>query len=84
MIPRIRSTVFVYLVAVTLTILSITAPSSLAQVAGGTLTGTITDRTGSEIPNAQIVIKDLVSTSPRIFCPLNIRSLFRRPDSTQK
>ena len=61
MIPRIRSTVFVYLVAVTLTILSITAPSSLAQVAGGTLTGTITDRTGSEIPNAQIVIKDLAT-----------------------
>src|SRR6266404_2896309 len=59
MIPRIRSAVFVYLVALTLTFLSITVPSSLAQVAGGTLTGTITDRTGSEIPNAQIVIKDL-------------------------
>jgi len=61
MIPRIRSNVFVYLLAVTLTLVVIAVPSSLAQVAGGTLTGTITDRTGSEIPNAQIVIKDLAT-----------------------
>jgi len=61
MIPRIRPTALMYLVAVTLTILSINAPRSLAQVAGGTLTGTITDKTGSEIPNAQIVIKDLAT-----------------------
>src|SRR5712675_1889210 len=61
MIPRIRPAAFVYLVAVTLTVLSINAPRSLAQVAGGTLTGTITDKTGSEIPNAQIVIKDLAT-----------------------
>ena len=59
MIPRIRPTVFVYMVTAALTMLSINTPPSLAQVAGGTLTGTITDRTGSEIPNAQIVIKDL-------------------------
>src|SRR6266478_1220196 len=59
MIPRIRPTVFVYMVTVVLTMLSINTPPSLAQVAGGTLTGTITDRTGSEIPNAQIVIRDL-------------------------
>jgi hypothetical protein len=61
MIPRIRPTALVYLVAVALTALSINAPRSLAQVAGGTLTGTITDKTGSEIPNAQIVIKDLAT-----------------------
>ena len=61
MIPRIRPTALVYLVAVALTALSIHAPRSLAQVAGGTLTGTITDKTGSEIPNAQIVIKDLAT-----------------------
>jgi hypothetical protein len=61
MIPRIRPTALVYLVAVTLTALSINVPRSLAQVAGGTLTGTITDKTGSEIPNAQIVIKDLAT-----------------------
>jgi Carboxypeptidase regulatory-like domain/TonB-dependent Receptor Plug Domain len=61
MIPRIRSNVFVYLLAVTLTLVVVAVPSSLAQVAGGTLTGTITDRTGSEIPNAQIVIKDLAT-----------------------
>src|SRR5712675_92746 len=61
MIPRIRPTALVYLVAVALTMLSINAPRSLAQVAGGTLTGTITDKTGSEIPNAQIVIKDLAT-----------------------
>ncbi len=59
MIPRIRPIVFVYMAAVALTMLSINTPPSLAQVAGGTLTGTITDRTGSEIPNAQIVIRDL-------------------------
>jgi len=61
MIPRIRPIALVYLVAVALTALSINAPQSLAQVAGGTLTGTITDKTGSEIPNAQIVIKDLAT-----------------------
>ena len=61
MIPRIRPIVRVYMVAVALTMLSINTPPSLAQVAGGTLTGTITDRTGSEIPNAQIVIKDLAT-----------------------
>src|SRR5712671_2457951 len=61
MIPRIRPTALVYLVAVALTALSINTPRSLAQVAGGTLTGTITDKTGSEIPNAQIVIKDLAT-----------------------
>jgi hypothetical protein len=61
MIPRIRPTTLVCLVAVALTALSINAPRSLAQVAGGTLTGTITDKTGSEIPNAQIVIKDLAT-----------------------
>src|SRR5229473_2634201 len=61
MIPRIRPTALVYLVAVALTVLSSNAPRSLAQVAGGTLTGTITDKTGSEIPNAQIVIKDLAT-----------------------
>jgi hypothetical protein len=61
MIPRIRPTALVYLVAVALTALSINAPRSIAQVAGGTLTGTITDKTGSEIPNAQIVIKDLAT-----------------------
>src|SRR6266446_10203657 len=61
MIPRIRRTVCVYMAAVALTMLSINAPSSLAQVAGGTLTGTITDRSGAEIPNAQIVIKDLAT-----------------------
>ncbi len=61
MIPRIRPIALVYLVAVALTALSINTPRSLAQVAGGTLTGTITDKTGSEIPNAQIVIKDLAT-----------------------
>ena len=61
MIPRIRPTALVYLVAVALTALSINVPRSRAQVAGGTLTGTITDKTGSEIPNAQIVIKDLAT-----------------------
>ena len=61
MIPRIGPTLFVYLAAVALTLLSSNAPPSLAQVAGGTLTGTITDRSGAEIPNAQIVIKDLAT-----------------------
>ncbi len=61
MIPRIGPTLFVYLAAVALTVLSSNAPPSLAQVAGGTLTGTITDRSGAEIPNAQIVIKDLAT-----------------------
>jgi len=61
MIPRIRPTMCAYLAAVAMTLLFINAPPSLAQVAGGTLTGTITDRSGAEIPNAQIVIKDLAT-----------------------
>jgi hypothetical protein len=62
MIPRIRSTMPVYFAAVALVLLlSINVPPSLGQVAGGTLAGTITDPSGAEVPNAQIVIKDLAT-----------------------
>jgi hypothetical protein len=59
MIPRIRLRIFVYLVSVAIALLLINAAPSRAQVAGATLTGTITDPAGGEVPNAQIVIKDV-------------------------
>ncbi len=58
MIPRFRSSMFAYLASAALTLLSTNAVPSLAQVAGGTLTGTITDPSGAEVPNARVVIKD--------------------------
>ncbi len=62
MIPRIRSAIFVFSVTVALALLlSFNVLPSLGQVAGGTLTGTITDPSGAEIPGAQIVIKDVAT-----------------------
>ena len=61
MIPRIRLRifVFVYVVGVAIALLLTNAVPSHAQVAGATLTGTITDSSGGEVPNAQVVIKDM-------------------------
>ena len=61
MIPRIhlRIFVFVYVVGVAIALLLTNAVPSRAQVAGATLTGTITDSSGGEVPNAQVVIKDM-------------------------
>src|ERR1700730_15498286 len=59
MIPRIRSGIFVYVVSVVIALLLTNAVRSRAQVAGATLTGTITDSSGGEVPNAQVVIKDM-------------------------
>jgi hypothetical protein len=58
MIPN-SSGALVYLVTVALTMLSM-CTSSLANY-GRFVTSTITDKSGSEIPNAQIVIKDLAT-----------------------
>ena len=59
MIPRIRSGIFVYVLCVAIALLLTNAVPSHAQVAGATLTGTITDSSGGEVPNAQVVIKDV-------------------------
>jgi hypothetical protein len=59
--PRIRSTVYVYMIGLAMMLASFNAGSVLAQVAGGTLTGTITDPSGAEVPDAQIGIKDLAT-----------------------
>ena len=59
MIPRIRSGIFVYVLCVAIALLLTNAVPSHAQVAGATLTGTITDSSGGEVPNARVVIKDV-------------------------
>jgi hypothetical protein len=59
MIPRIRASFFVYIFSMAVALLSISAVPSRAQVAGATLTGTITDSSGGQVPNAQVVIKDV-------------------------
>jgi len=59
MIPRIRLRIFVYLFSVAVALLLTNAAPSQAQVAGATLTGTITDSSGGQVPNAQVVIKDV-------------------------
>jgi hypothetical protein len=59
MIPRIRLGMFVYIVGVAIALLLTNAVPCRAQVAGATLTGTITDSSGGQVPNAQVVIKDV-------------------------
>jgi Carboxypeptidase regulatory-like domain/TonB-dependent Receptor Plug Domain/TonB dependent receptor len=59
MIPRIRLRIFVYVVSAAIALLLTNAVPSRAQVAGATLTGTITDSSGGDVPHAQVVIKDV-------------------------
>jgi hypothetical protein len=59
MIPRIRVRMFVYVFSVALLLTN--AVPSRAQVAGATLAGTISDSSGGQVPNAQVVIKDVAT-----------------------
>jgi hypothetical protein len=59
MIPRIRLGIFAYIFGIAIALLATNAVPARAQVAGATLTGTITDSSGGQVPNAQVVIKDV-------------------------
>ncbi len=58
---RFRSVPFFYVFLAVLALFTFHAAPSRAQVAGGTLTGTITDASGAQVPNVQVVIKDLAT-----------------------
>ena len=54
----IRFSSFLQLLAVT-SLLLLPGSRALAQVAGATLSGSVTDVAGTVIPNAQVLIKNL-------------------------
>src|SRR6202011_799878 len=57
--PRIRLRISVCVVSVAFVLLLTNAVPSRAQVAGATLAGTISDSSGGQVPNAQVVIRDV-------------------------
>src|ERR1700732_3267486 len=60
--PGLTITLFVFVVFA----LTFDASRSFAQVSGATLSGTVTDPSGSAIPKAQITIKDVATGVARV------------------
>src|ERR1700682_806086 len=58
--PRTRLTTFVFCV-VAMVFLSLATVRSHAQVSGATLSGTVTDASGAQVPDVKIVIKDVAT-----------------------
>jgi hypothetical protein len=57
----------IVLISIVLISVMLTPPCAYAQVAGATLTGTVSDPSGAVIPNAQISIKNVATGQERVF-----------------
>jgi hypothetical protein len=62
-----KKTALLVVLSIVLVSVMLTSPCAYAQVAGATLTGTVSDSSGAVIPNAQISIKNVATGQERVF-----------------